>query len=220
MQQVSNQPRNRNRQQVSIPAIVVGTFVVLAVALWVIWHFVLHPAVTPKASAIVNMQPGKPGPLQMTSAQGGFSVVIPSGWGQVSKIANSDRLVIAGKSQPVEDAGHAVQVGELSSYDETIPAVLDIRIASSLPDPEGQVSDLQIGSGKQLLSGKKFVYTYDLDQTDPLGHARKQGDKDYVYSFSLGSGRELRVTYSIYAADNRDQSTTIDQLVRSIRKLK
>jgi hypothetical protein len=221
MQQVSRQPRNRNRQQVSDMAVVLATFIVLILAGWAVWHFVLHhkPAAA-SGPVAVNTQPGQAGPMQVTSADGGFSVVIPSGWGKVLKIADGDRLVIAGTDQPTENATQPVRLEQAASYDDNTPAVLDIQIASGLPTPEGQASDLQVGSGRQLLSGKKFSHNYDSDGPDALGHARKQGEKDYIYSFSLGNDRELRVTYSVYASDARDQSATVDQLVRSIRKLK
>lgn len=155
-----------------------------------------------------------------TSGQGLFSVTFPAGWTGILRVLDSDRFVITGSDQPSDAEGLPVGITDASSFDGKGPAVLNIEAGQGFPPPQGIATDLLVGSGQQLLSGRKYVYVYELDGSDALGIDRKRNERDYTYVFPLGGERELRVAYSVYAADRHDQSVIVDEVVRSIRKLK
>jgi len=129
---------------------------------------------------------------------------------------DSDRFVVKGTDQPVVDEAISAKVVDVISFAGTDATVFDAEVSEDFAAPSGEASDFLAGTGKGLLSGRKYVRTY---QGDNLTGSRRNGDKDYIYSFALGGTRELRVTYRVFSSDPTDNVKTVDAIVRSIRRL-
>jgi hypothetical protein len=128
---------------------------------------------------------------------------------------DGDRFVVPGPRQPAVSSDRSAKVQDIATYSGAELLVFEAVVSEDLPSPDGQASDLLIGEGSSLLSGRKYVHKYSGNNLTGL---RKNGDLDYVYSFSLGGKRELRVTYRVYADDPTDNSQTVEAIVHSIRR--
>lgn len=155
-------------------------------------------------------------PAATKSADGGFSIVFPDGW-NVTRLKDADHFVIAGTAQPEFQTGRRAMVTDADGPATDGPAVFNALIGDDLAPPQGQATDFVFGDDNGLLSGKRYVHTYDRDLGADGGQPRADGDRDYSYIFELGGSRQLRVTYRVYADDPRDNAGRIDQVVRSIR---
>lgn len=150
---------------------------------------------------------------RVTSAQNAFTVRIPDGWGEVLRPADTDWLLIRGQKQPVYIEGNPVKVTDLPGYGTDGPHVLTVMIHDNFAESEGVSSDFVAGT----LKGKKYVLEYTQDTEPGIGQ-RYKGDKQYQYRFPLDGKKQLVVTYQVYAdIDNKDQSSIVDQVVKSIR---
>lgn len=198
-----------------------GLLIVLNVCLvattaWMIWKanqpkpIVESPAPQADADTSDNLR-------TVTSAKGAFSITFPTGWDKVLRVMDSDHFVVVGSEQPEIDADRAAKVQDVVTFDSSGPVVFEAIADEDLPAPEGEASDVLIGKGSSLLSGRKYIHKYIGNN---LSGQRSNGDMDYIYSFPLGGDRELRVTYRIYADDTTNNSQTVENIVRSIRKLK
>jgi|GEM_PF-4196474 len=193
-----------------------GVLIILNLSLialtgWKIWDYNQPKPVVPQVQAPVELS------QTITSSQGSFSITFPAGWDAVMRVMDSDRFVVDGSRQPLANKDVAADIKDVAYFDTDGPVVFEAAIDDDFAAPQGEANDLLIGKDKYLLSGRKYVHTYvGMD----VGSQRSNGDKDYVYSFSVGGKRELRVTYRVYAADNVDNVKVVDTIVRSIRKLK
>jgi hypothetical protein len=195
-----------------------GVLIILNMSLIVltglrIWQ-VNHPTPAQSTSQVPSAQEQS---TTVTSAKGGFSLTFPAGWDSVLRVMDGDRFVVIGPEQPTVQTDTPAAVKDIAYYENTGREVLEVVIADGLPAPQGDASDVLIGKDKYLLSGRKYVYTYEGNDLDKQ---RSNGDKDYVYSFALGGSRELRVTYRVFSISPTDNSKVVDTIVRSIHKLK
>jgi len=154
--------------------------------------------------------------VTIDSPRDSFRITFPAGWNNVLRVMDSDRFVVQGTSQPVVSEATPAKVVDVISFADKGEVVFDAAVGNNFEAPNGEASDFLFGSGKSLLSGRRYIHTY---QGDDLTGTRRTGDKDYIYSFALGGSRELRVTYRVFAADPTDNVKTVDQIVRSIRRL-
>lgn len=180
---------------------------------WLIWR-ANHPhTTTPALTQSATISNDK----TVTSAKNSFTLTFPAGWDSVLRVMDSDRFVVEGPDQPEFLVDRAAKITDVISFaaakDKDV--VFDAAVGSGFAAPDGDASDFLAGSGKSLLSGRKYLHVY---QGDDLTGQRSNGDKDYIYSFALGGSRELRVTYRVFAADPTDNSTVVDGIVRSIRR--
>lgn len=196
-----------------------GILIVLNLSLigltgWKIWQYnqPAKPAASSSAeeTAVVNAR-------TVSSANGGFSLTFPAGWDNVLRVTNGDRFMVVGPEQPWIRDDVPAAIKDVASFDDPKHIVFEAAIADNFVAPQGEANDLLIGKDKYLLSGRRYVLTYEGNDVNAQ---RANGDKDYVYSFALGGKRELRVTYRVYADDPTDNNKAVETIVRSIRKLK
>ncbi|HVU59235.1 MAG TPA: hypothetical protein VHC98_00110 [Candidatus Saccharimonadales bacterium] len=154
----------------------------------------------------------------VTSGKGGFRITFPDGWTGIRRDTASDAFMIGGEAQPEIALGHRPIITS-SAFGSDGPTVLYVGIVSGpFEAPQGTAADVTLENGKtDPIAGKKYVYEYPSDEVVGLGTQRVKGDRDYTYVFRLGSNRRLEVHYSVYASDPRNNSTVIDELVRTIR---
>jgi hypothetical protein len=156
------------------------------------------------------------------SGKGGFSIMLPEGW-NVIREKNADRFMVTGMVQPEFKPGQRAMVTDTDVIGSDGALVFIAEIANDLPPPRGEATDFMVGRGDELLSGKRFVHTFEQDEAVSSGVLRSKGDLDYVFTFPLGGRdgkRELRVRYSVYADDPRNNIERVDAAVRSIRLLR
>lgn len=178
---------------------------------------------TEKSAVAVNDKESSRQPVATASGKGGFSIVLPDGWNNVIRDKNSDLFVVAGTNQPEFGTGRRAMVVDSEGYGSDSALVFSAQIYDNFAPAMGEATDFLFGKGDDLLSGKKYVYEFDKDELEGIGYQRIKGDRNYTYVFPLGGSngkRELRVTYSVYASDPRNNIDKIDEVVRSIRVLK
>lgn len=152
---------------------------------------------------------------KVTSGLGRLSVEIPQGWNEVLRPADSDWLLIKGTKQPMYSAGKQVTVTDLPSYGSDAPLVFAVLIDKNIADPQGTASEFTLPNDSQPIKGTKYSHTYTADSQDAVvGY--KKGEKRYEYWFKLKDGNNLVVWYSVYANDLNDQSSIVDEIVRTI----
>jgi hypothetical protein len=209
-------PANRMRQRGITGAagllIMLNVFV-FGMAVWKIWQ-ANHPQPEPP---VAETPAPIPNSVTATSAKGVFSITFPAGWDHVARVMNDDRFIIEGPQQPIARSDIQAVVNDVVGFEAGELAVFEAAVDDDFPSPDGDAVDFLAGEGKYLLSGRKYNYTYTGNS---LNKMRKNGDKDYVYSFPLGGKRELRVTYSVFSDDPINNVKVIDNVVRSIHKLK
>jgi hypothetical protein len=191
--------------------LVVLNLTLIGLTAWKIWQ-----AQQPQPAKPVPIAVAEPMVMTSASAKGAFSISFPEGWNTVLRVMDSDRFVVPGTTQPVASDSIAAKVTDVTTYVTATDAVFDAVVDDDFPQPQGVASDILIGTGKSLLSGKKFVNTYQGG--DPR-QQRANGDVDIMYSFPLGGTRELRVTYRNFSADRTDNRRVVDDIVRSIKRL-
>lgn len=153
------------------------------------------------------------------SGKKGFETVLPDGFGTVIKPLDSDGLFVSGTTQPVIEPGLPVKIHETDGYRTDAPGVFSIVILSEATDtPRGSSQPYTLVNGKDSsIEGKKYTYVYREDSLEDMGYQRVEGDRDYVYVFSLSGGRQLIVTYSVYGADPRNNLKSIEDVIDRIK---
>lgn len=149
-----------------------------------------------------------------TSADNAFTVAFPDGW-QVVRVTDSGAFHISGKTQPTVTLGTPAVVTDIENYGTDSPGVLSIVVSDNFAPAEGAPTDIAIGKDDQR-TGKKYRFEYTEETLVGIGIPRLKGDLDYTYVFPLEDGKELRVFYSVYGSDPRNQVETIDQLVEQL----
>jgi len=146
-----------------------------------------------------------------------FRVTFPDGWTDVQRVKGQDVFIIPGERQPEARPGRRAMVTDITQAGAG-PAVLSIAVGSSFPEPQGTATDFVFGKGRDLLAGKKFI---DDTQGAALADGQPSGRvRTYTYVFPLGGkdgARELRINYTVFTSDPRDNITVIESVVRSIR---
>lgn len=186
---------------------------VFGLAAWKIWQ-ANHPQ--PQAPVAETPAPVAKS-TTVISANGAFSITFPAGWDRVTRVMDGDRFIIEGPQQPTADSDVQAVVNDVTGFEAGSLAVFEAAVDNDFPAPDGDAVDFLAGESKHLLSGRKYSFTYSGNS---LSQTRKNGDKDYIYSFALGGNRELRVTYRVYSDDPTDNVKVVDGIVRSIRKLR
>lgn len=156
---------------------------------------------------------------KFVSGKQGFEAILPDGFGPVIKPLDSDALFVSGTSQPEIKIGSPVRVDETDGYGTDAPGIFSIVILPEATDtPRGLSQSYTLVNGKQnSIDGKKYTYIYREDSLEGMGHQRFEGDRDYVYLFSLLDGRQLVVTYSVYGADPRNNLESIEGIIDTIK---
>lgn len=193
--------------------LIILNIVVFGMAAWKIWQVNRPQPVTPTIETPASASRS----VTATSAKGAFSITFPAGWDHVTRVMDNDRFIIEGPQQPKADSDVQAMVNDVVGFEAGELAVFEAAVDDDFLAPDGDAVDFLAGEGKYLLSGRKYSYTYTGNS---LNKMRKNGDKDYVYSFPLGGKRELRVTYSVFSDDPIDNVKVVDTVVRSIHKLK
>lgn len=155
---------------------------------------------------------------EVTSGKSSFSICIADGWGPIQRVAGSDELWLVGLKQQETQVGKPVKVLEAAHGPLEGGALFAVFIEASSKAPQGHPTKFGFGKDENALQGMRYVYEYPRDT--PAGYMdsdRIKGDRDYVYVFDLGNRKQLRVWYSIYAVDPRNNIQTIDAMVRTIR---
>lgn len=171
-----------------------------------------------KADAADTSQPQAPNYTNLTSGKGGFTMVVPEGWGPLIKDTTSDFFLLPGMQQPTLGAGAVTEVRSLAGYGSDSASLFAVILSKDGwgETPRGGVEDFTIGKGEDALIGKKYSYIYPKDDTAGIGYLRSQNDRDYLYTFATKDGRKLDVIYSVYGSDPRNLVPTVDEIVRSI----
>lgn len=162
--------------------------------------------------------PGGGYSTEVTSAKGSFSICIADGWGQVQRVSTTDELWLAGSNQPQVRVGRPAGIIEAQHGPLESNVLFAVFIEPSSAAPQGTPTQFVIGKDGNALQGRRYVYEYPQDTPKGyIGSDRIKGDRDYVYVFDIGNGKQLRVWYSVYAVDPRNNIQTIDEMVRTIR---
>jgi hypothetical protein len=153
----------------------------------------------------------------VVSSKGRFTVSIPNGW-EIQSATEYDGFLIRGEKQPTMDTSKKLKVTKIDSFCCHGPDVFSMKVDEKQQTPRGEVTDFTVNNGDKtnMLTGKKYVYEYDQDLKGDYV-TRVKGDRDYVYTFDVGGGKELVINYSVYASDPKNQISTIDKLVQSLR---
>lgn len=200
--------------------------VVVAVVAFGAWYVLQAndtPAGTSQDTPAAETDKAAVRPVETKSGKGGFSIIFPDGWNNIRRDKESDRFVISGTDQPEFKAGQRAMVTDVAGYGSDSAIVFSAMIHNNFAAPQGEATDFVFGKGDDLVSGKKYVYEFEQDELEGIGYQRIKGDRNYTYVFPLGGSdgkRELRVTYSVYASDPRNNIEKIDEVVRTIRVLK
>jgi hypothetical protein len=154
-----------------------------------------------------------------TSGLGAFEVIFPDGMGEIIKPLDSDSFYVMGMEQPEFTIGGKTILKELESFGTDAPSLFNIVVHDSFGDPRGAVEEYTLLNGKEnSIQGKKYVYIYEEDTDEyGIGYQRFKGDRDYEYIFPLPSGKQLRVYYSVWGNDPRNNSETIEAIIDTIR---
>lgn len=217
------------RYQKSAGAGVVGVIavVVVSVGLFLAGWYVLmannKPSQSSDSSTSTKADEKPAKVIESKSGNGSFSIVLPDGWNNVIRVKDADYFLVTGTDQPEFKAGKRAMVTDVMGYGSDSPLVFSALIHDNFAPPLGEATDFVFGKGDKLVSGKKYVYEFEQDELEGIGYQRIKGDRNYTYVFPLGGSngkRELRVNYSVYASDPRNNVSQIDDVVRSIRVLK
>lgn len=147
-----------------------------------------------------------------TSKQDFFSVKIPDGW-KITNYGGSDWM--RGSGIDYQRGTSAIIEETATPYAGDSPSKFDIIVLkdSQFGTPQGTATNFSI----DLLSGKKYSYTFDKDTDRGIGQ-RDKGDKIYEYRFSVGSGKSLDITYNVFSGDT-DQISLVEQVIKTIKLL-
>jgi hypothetical protein len=216
---------SRRKQQGSAPMIVLAVVIVAAAIGGIGWYVWQHRTIASKpASTITHSPPAYQGngwSKTVTSGKGGYTITFLDGW-HVARDTQSDSFMIGDEQQPEAKTGTPATITS-GAFGGDGPSVLFITLNDKgFVTPKGTASDFLLENGKtNPVQGKKYVYVYPADEVEPqsggIGGGRLQNDRDYTYVFNVGNGKELTVSYSVYASDPRNNIETIDTLVRTIR---
>jgi hypothetical protein len=154
-----------------------------------------------------------------TSGLGAFEVIFPDGMGEIIKPMDSDSFFVMGMTQPDFKVGGETTIKELESFGTDAPSLFNIVVGENFAEPRGTVEEYTLVNGKEnSIVGKRYIYIYEADTEEyGIGYQRYKGDRDYEYIFPLGNGKQLRVYYSVWGTDPRNNSVTIEDIIATIR---
>jgi hypothetical protein len=202
----------RQRGMTAVAAVLVLlNLALVGLTMWRIWAVQHTDQPTPSATSVITDGQSQ----TSTAARNGFSMTFPAGWNGVLRPQDRDAFFVPGKSQPGGNDQVRANVKDITTYDCQSGCVFEAAIGDNFAAPQGDANDFIIGSGNQLLSGRKYVYIYGGNDVNAT---RTNGDKDYTYTFSLGGKRELRVVYRVFADDPADQHDSIESIIKTIRR--
>jgi hypothetical protein len=188
--------------------LVILNMALVGLTIWRVWT-VQHPGMNRSAPAVETID----NPVTSTSVKGGFRMTFPAGWNAVLRPQDRDAFVVAGTAQPGGDDRQRANVKDITHYDCQTACVFEAAIADDFPVPQGDASDFLAGTGGHLLSGRRYINTYDGNDVNA---SRTNGDKDYIYTFPLGGKQELRVTYRVFADDPVDRHAVVETIAKSL----
>lgn len=149
----------------------------------------------------------------IASGRGGFQIRFPEDWGEVLKVLDSDWFLIPGQQQP----SGSLTINEIASFGSDGSTVFSALVHDSFADPKGEAEPYTLVNAKaHPVEGQKYTLIYEADQTVGIGVQRFKGDRDYEYRFPLADGKELRVWYSVYGSDLRNNVATVEAIIDSI----
>ena len=152
------------------------------------------------------------------SGKGAFTIIFPDGFSPLQKPLDSDSFYLMGTQQPEIKVGEKVVINELESFGTDAPSLFSVLVHDNFSDPRGTAEDYTLVNGKQNpIAGKKYVYSYEQDEAVGIGYQRFKGDRDYEYIFPLKDGKQLRVFYSVYGVDPRNNLETVQAIIDTIR---
>ena len=151
------------------------------------------------------------------SGKNGFQVAFPQNWGKIYNVLDGDFMIKVDENQPDKTNEKTLKIQEVPSLGRDGSVVFSIIYDKETvqPNPDASSSPFTIDKGINAVKGTKYVYEYSGDTGPGLG-ARKKGEKEYMYFFEHG-GKNLVVTYNIYASDPRNFVDQVDDIVRSIQ---
>lgn len=162
--------------------------------------------------------------VEETSGKGAFALTFPADWGTVYKDTASDFFIISGHKQPEG----RTKIASVDGYGSDGGGVFSVYLQE---DKDGlgntyfghkntKVTEYLLENAKENpIKGKKYSYAYPSDEKAGIGYWRFQGDRDYEYVFDIPGPQHLRVTYSVYGEDPRNNLETVEQVINSIRLL-
>lgn len=155
----------------------------------------------------------------LVSGKDGFETILPDGFGPVINVKNDNALFVAGTRQPELKIGSPVKIENVDGYGTDAPGLFSIVLLEEATDtPRGSAESHTLVNGKENpIDGKKYTYIYREDSLEGIGHQRFEGDRDYVYLFSLPGGKQLIVTYSVYGSDPRNNVETVEAIIDNIK---
>ncbi len=156
---------------------------------------------------------------RVTSGLKGFSVIVPDGWKGLLNTQDSDMMILPGDDQQEIKIGTKPVIEEVKGFGSDGPVILSIILMDGkdvyVPDSEPENVTFKL-SGEPY-EGKKYSLKYEEDSTGEGIGGRLKGDRDYYYIFDIRGGKKLSVFYGIYGSDPRNEVSTIEDIISTIK---